>query len=151
MPCGFFESSAIFAVHQRSIPAQQQLPAVLPRCTHELLPYRLPRLSHPILLFRPSCFNSPSLCTPGCSDTDACVGARSFPSRWLVYNQKVKSSDIFIRDSSCVSDYALLLFGGALSTQASLMPLGYRSSSVAPLRVLQGLNPSCLRYLSTRN
>jgi ATP-dependent RNA helicase DHX36 len=41
----------------------------------------------------------------------------SFPSRWLVYNQKVKSSDIFIRDSSCVSDYALLLFGGALSTQ----------------------------------
>jgi ATP-dependent RNA helicase DHX36 len=42
---------------------------------------------------------------------------RSFPSRWLVYNQKVKSSDIFIRDSTCVSDYALLLFGGALTNQ----------------------------------
>lgn len=37
----------------------------------------------------------------------------AFPSRWLVYNDKVKSSDIFIRDSSCISDYALLLFGPA--------------------------------------
>ena len=56
---------------------------------------------------------------------------RSFPSRWLVYNQKVKSSDIFIRDSSCVSDYALLLFGGALTTKGSTMSMcnGYASFS----------------------
>ena len=49
---------------------------------------------------------------PHPSSVNSFVGA--FPFRWLVYNQKVKSSDIFIRDSSCISDYALLLFGGAL-------------------------------------
>ena len=40
---------------------------------------------------------------------------RAFPSRWLVYKHKVKSSDVFVRDSTCVSDYGLLLFGGALT------------------------------------
>lgn len=35
-----------------------------------------------------------------------------FPSAWLVYNDKVKSSGIFVRASTMVSDYALLLFGG---------------------------------------
>ena len=57
----------------------------------------------------------------------------SFPWRWLVYSQKVKSSDIFIRDSSCVSDYALLLFGGALTTQGSTLSMcnGYASFSAS--------------------
>ena len=47
--------------------------------------------------------------------------------------QQVKSSDIFIRDSSCVSDYALLLFGGALSAQGSTLSMcnGYASFSAS--------------------
>ena len=39
-----------------------------------------------------------------------------FPSAWLVYNDKVKSSGIFVRASTMVSDYALLLFGGKIET-----------------------------------
>ena len=37
-----------------------------------------------------------------------------FPDNWLVYHDKVKSSGIFIRGSTNVSDYAMLLFGGTL-------------------------------------
>lgn len=33
-------------------------------------------------------------------------------SGWLVYNQKVKSTSIYLRDCTAVSDLALLLFGG---------------------------------------
>ncbi|CAI5507371.1 unnamed protein product [Closterium sp. Naga37s-1] len=36
----------------------------------------------------------------------------SFSRPWLVYNEKVKTSDIFLRDSTMVSDFALLMFGG---------------------------------------
>ena len=32
-----------------------------------------------------------------------------------VSTTQVKSSDVFVRDSTCVSDYGLLLFGGALT------------------------------------
>ncbi|CAI5465710.1 unnamed protein product, partial [Closterium sp. Yama58-4] len=38
----------------------------------------------------------------------------SFSRPWLVYNEKVKTSDIFLRDSTMVSDFALLMFGGNL-------------------------------------
>jgi ATP-dependent RNA helicase DHX36 len=41
-----------------------------------------------------------------------------FPGNWLVYSQKVKSTGIYIRDSSLVTDFALLLFGGQLSRSA---------------------------------
>ena len=37
-----------------------------------------------------------------------------FPGSWLVYSEKVKSSAIYLRDSSLVPDLALLLFGGKL-------------------------------------
>lgn len=37
-----------------------------------------------------------------------------FPLPYLVYSEKVKSSSIYVRDSTNISDYALLLFGGNL-------------------------------------
>ena len=40
-----------------------------------------------------------------------------YPFRWLVYNEKVKTTGIFIRDSTMVSDYGMLLFGGQLEGQ----------------------------------
>ena len=46
----------------------------------------------------------------------ASVNARvnSFPRPWLVYGEKVKTTAIYVRDSTNVSDYALLMFGGNL-------------------------------------
>ena len=40
-----------------------------------------------------------------------------FISPWLVYFQKVRTSKIFIRDSTMVPPYALLLFGGSLRVE----------------------------------
>ena len=37
-----------------------------------------------------------------------------FPEGWLVYNEKVMTSGIYLRDASHVPDFALLLFGGNL-------------------------------------
>lgn len=37
-----------------------------------------------------------------------------FPLPYLIYSEKVKTTSIFIRDSTNISDYALLLFGGNL-------------------------------------
>ncbi|XP_020576741.1 DExH-box ATP-dependent RNA helicase DExH1 [Phalaenopsis equestris] len=44
------------------------------------------------------------------------VNARihSFPLPYMAYSEKVKTTSIFIRDSTNISDYALLLFGGSL-------------------------------------
>lgn len=38
----------------------------------------------------------------------------SFPFPWLVYCEKVKTSGVYIRDSTCVPAYAVLLLGGDL-------------------------------------
>ena len=38
-----------------------------------------------------------------------------YPYPFIVYLEKMRTSRIFLRDTSCVSPYALLLFGGALS------------------------------------
>ncbi|XP_025793603.1 LOW QUALITY PROTEIN: DExH-box ATP-dependent RNA helicase DExH1 [Panicum hallii] len=38
-----------------------------------------------------------------------------FPLPYLVYSEKVKTASIYVRDSTNISDYALLLFGGSLS------------------------------------
>lgn len=38
-----------------------------------------------------------------------------FPLPFLVYSEKVKTASIYVRDSTNISDYALLLFGGSLS------------------------------------
>ncbi|KAL0344834.1 UNVERIFIED_CONTAM: DExH-box ATP-dependent RNA helicase DExH1 [Sesamum radiatum] len=37
-----------------------------------------------------------------------------FPLPYMVYSEKVKTSSIYIRDSTNISDYALLMFGGNL-------------------------------------
>lgn len=42
------------------------------------------------------------------------AGVHHFPLPYLVYSDKVKTSSIYIRDSTNISDYALLLFGGNL-------------------------------------
>lgn len=43
----------------------------------------------------------------------------SFPLPYLVYSDKVKTSSIYIRDSTNISDYALLMFGGSLTPSQS--------------------------------
>lgn len=43
------------------------------------------------------------------------AGAHHFPLPYLIYSEKVKTSSIYIRDSTNISDYALLLFGGNLA------------------------------------
>ena len=51
-------------------------------------------------------------------DSCACVRARAFvrqESKYLVYAEKVKTAQIYVRDASPVSPYALMLFGGRLA------------------------------------
>jgi len=43
----------------------------------------------------------------------------SFPLPYLIYSGKVKTSSIFIRESTNISDYALLMFGGSLTPSQS--------------------------------
>ena len=40
-----------------------------------------------------------------------------FESRWLVYYEKVLTSRVFLRDSTMVTPYPLLLFGGELKVR----------------------------------
>ncbi|KAK9921475.1 hypothetical protein M0R45_029984 [Rubus argutus] len=42
------------------------------------------------------------------------AGVHLFPLPYMVYSEKVKTANIYIRDSTNISDYALLLFGGNL-------------------------------------
>ncbi|KAL5742051.1 hypothetical protein ACOSP7_028783 [Xanthoceras sorbifolium] len=42
------------------------------------------------------------------------AGIHIFPLPYLVYSEKVKTASIYIRDSTNISEYALLLFGGNL-------------------------------------
>lgn len=44
-------------------------------------------------------------------------GATKFPSRWLVYLEKVKTSAVYLRDTSPATPYSLLLFGGDVQVQ----------------------------------
>eukprot|EP00250_Pteridium_aquilinum_P019840 c24596_g1_i1 orf=694-3741(-) len=50
----------------------------------------------------------------------ASVNARVnfFPHPWLVYSEKVKTTGIYIRDSTNIADYAVLMFGGSLTSNA---------------------------------
>ncbi|XP_077217577.1 RNA helicase family protein isoform X2 [Tasmannia lanceolata] len=43
------------------------------------------------------------------------AGVHIFPLPYIVYSEKVKTTSIYIRDSTNISDYALLLFGGNLT------------------------------------
>lgn len=47
------------------------------------------------------------------------AGVHSLPLPYMVYSEKVKTSSIYIRDSTNISDYALLLFGGNLTPSQS--------------------------------
>ncbi|XP_078427816.1 RNA helicase family protein isoform X2 [Wolffia australiana] len=47
------------------------------------------------------------------------AGVRLFPLPYLVYSEKVKTASIYLRDSTNISDYALLLFGGSLRQSRS--------------------------------
>ncbi|KAH6796478.1 RNA helicase family protein [Perilla frutescens var. hirtella] len=42
------------------------------------------------------------------------AGVHIFPLPYMVYSEKVKTSSIYLRDSTNISDYALLMFGGNL-------------------------------------
>lgn len=42
------------------------------------------------------------------------AGVHLFPLPYMVYSEKVKTSSIYLRDSTNISDYALLMFGGNL-------------------------------------
>ncbi|VVB03704.1 unnamed protein product [Arabis nemorensis] len=57
------------------------------------------------------------------------VNAREtkIPYPWLVFNEKIKVNSVFLRDSTAVSDSALILFGGTISkgdTDGNLKLLG---------------------------
>ncbi|KAK4380653.1 hypothetical protein RND71_002515 [Anisodus tanguticus] len=43
------------------------------------------------------------------------AGVHLFPLPYLVYSEKVKTTSIYIRDSTNISDYSLLMFGGNLT------------------------------------
>ncbi|CAM6110806.1 unnamed protein product [Calypogeia fissa] len=68
----------------------------------------------------------------------ASVNARVnlFSDPWLVYSDKVKTTGIYIRQSTNLSDYALLMFGGSLSPSKDgrgvEMLEGYLQFSAAP-------------------
>ncbi|GMH22995.1 hypothetical protein Nepgr_024838 [Nepenthes gracilis] len=47
------------------------------------------------------------------------AGVHLFPLPYMVYGEKVKTSSVYIRDSTNISDYALLLFGGNLLPSSS--------------------------------
>ncbi|WOL09953.1 DExH-box ATP-dependent RNA helicase DExH1 isoform X1 [Canna indica] len=47
------------------------------------------------------------------------AGVHLFPLPYMVYSDKVKTSSIYIRDSTNISDYALLLFGGNFTPSRS--------------------------------
>ena len=136
-----------------ALDASGRLPAVLPSCTHELLPYRPPRLSHAILLFRPSCFNLPSFCTPGCSDAQTLTRVRAYAASRRGGSYTIRRSSH--PTSSFVTARACRTTPCSFSAEhfpprcvACLCDIAYRV--VHPCE-LQGLKPSCLCYLSTRN
>ena len=45
--------------------------------------------------------------------------AKQFPTRWLVYHERVQTASIFMRDCTSVTPYQLLLFGGKIDVQHS--------------------------------
>ncbi|KAL6010391.1 hypothetical protein ACLOJK_000822 [Asimina triloba] len=73
------------------------------------------------------------------------AGVHVFPLPYMVYSEKVKTTSIFIRDSTNISDYALLLFGGNLTpskTGEGIEMLGgylHFSASKSVLQLIQKL------------
>ena len=46
-------------------------------------------------------------------------GRAAWSSRWLIYHQRVRTTNVFVRDATPVSPLALLLFGGQLDVRAA--------------------------------
>jgi len=44
---------------------------------------------------------------------------KDFEHPWLIYNEKVRTTNLFLRDCSNVPDYALVFFGGAVKRESS--------------------------------
>ncbi|KAM0829421.1 hypothetical protein ACQ4PT_066891 [Festuca glaucescens] len=68
------------------------------------------------------------------------AGVQQFPLPYLVYSEKVKTASIYVRDSTNISDYALLLFGGSLSpcnTGEGIEMLGGYLHFSAPKRIIE--------------
>lgn len=68
------------------------------------------------------------------------AGVHLFPLPYLVYSEKVKTTSIYIRDSTNISEYALLLFGGTLKpskTGEDITMLGGYLHFSAPKSVIQ--------------
>ncbi|KAH9329485.1 hypothetical protein KI387_001593 [Taxus chinensis] len=80
----------------------------------------------------------------------------SFPLPYLVYSEKVKTTDIFIRDSTNISDYALLMFGGSLAPSQSGQEIemlgGYLhfSASKRIMQLVQNLRAELDRILQRK-
>ncbi|KAG8091918.1 hypothetical protein GUJ93_ZPchr0012g20870 [Zizania palustris] len=67
------------------------------------------------------------------------AGVHQFPLPYMVYSEKVKTASIYVRDSTNISDYALLLFGGSLSqsrTGEGIEMLGGYLHFSAPNRII---------------
>jgi len=68
------------------------------------------------------------------------AGVHMFPLPYMVYSEKVKTTSIYIRDSTNISEYALLLFGGSLKPSKSgegITMLGGYLHFSAPKNVIQ--------------
>ncbi|XP_057519359.1 DExH-box ATP-dependent RNA helicase DExH1 [Amaranthus tricolor] len=84
------------------------------------------------------------------------AGVHLFPLPYLVYSEKVKTTSIFVRDSTNISDYALLLFGGSLipskSGEGIEMLGGYLhfSASKSVLELIKNLRTELDKLLSRK-
>ncbi|EHA8587102.1 putative protein BREAST CANCER SUSCEPTIBILITY 1 [Cocos nucifera] len=68
------------------------------------------------------------------------AGVHLFPLPYMVYSEKVKTTGIYIRDSTNISDYALLLFGGSFvpsKTGEGIEMLGGYLHFAAPKSIIQ--------------
>ncbi|KAH7691056.1 RNA helicase protein [Dioscorea alata] len=84
------------------------------------------------------------------------AGIHLFPLPYMVYSEKVKTTSIYIRDSTNISDYALLLFGGGLTpnkTTGSIEMLGgylHFSASKSVLQLIQNLRAELDKLLQRK-
>ncbi len=53
--------------------------------------------------------------------SSVCHTADSFESPYLVYNEKIKTSRVFIREMSMVPIYPMILFGGTGMGEAGML------------------------------
>ncbi|KAJ6303912.1 hypothetical protein OIU77_017730 [Salix suchowensis] len=84
------------------------------------------------------------------------AGVFLFPLPYMVYSEKVKTTSIYVRDSTNISDYALLLFGGNLvaskNGEGIEMLRGYLhfSASKSVLDLIQKLRGELDKLLSKK-